>query len=93
MTVKYDPDFLQKLKKVDVRVRNHFKKAIAVFTRDPFNPELNNHSLKREYTGYRSIDITNDWRALYAEKTEGDDTVAYFVIFGTHDEFYKRSIN
>ena len=92
MTVKYDPSLLRKLKKVDVRVRKHFKKAVSTFTKDPFNPKLNNHPLGREYQGYRSIDVTNNWRALYTEKIEGDDTVAFFVVLGMHDELYKKPL-
>jgi len=35
MTVRYDPAFLKKLKKLDVRVRNSFRERIALFARDP----------------------------------------------------------
>lgn len=87
MIIKYDPAFLQKLKKVDVRIRKQFKKQIAVFTKEPLNPQLNNHPLEREYMGYRSIDITNDWRAIYTEKVEGE---AYFESIGTHDKLFRK---
>ena len=88
MTVRYDPDFLQRLKKLNVRIRNSFIEKIAIFLQDPNNLELNNHSLTREYLGYRSINVTNDYRALYIEKTEGDTTIAYFTAIGTHEELY-----
>lgn len=55
---------------------------------DPQNPQLNNHFLAREHSGFRSIDITNDYRALYTEKSEGGETVAYFEEIGTHEELY-----
>jgi len=88
MTVRYDPAFLKKLKKLDVRVRNSFRERIALFARDPQNPQLNNHYLTREYSNFRSINITNDYRALYTEKGEGDENVAYFEEIGTHKELY-----
>lgn len=91
MMVRYDPALLQRLKKIDVRIRKSFKKCIAIFTKDPFNQQLNNHPLKREYRGYRSINVTNDWRALYSEKMEGENIIAYFSAIGTHDELYRKS--
>ena len=88
MILRYDPDFLNQLKKLDVRIRKSFKEKVAIFTIDPFNPQLENHVLQREYQGYRSIDVTNDYRALYQEKVEGDELIAYFTVIGTHDELY-----
>ena len=67
MTVKYSPSFLAIFKKANVRIRKNFKERIKIFSEDPFNPYLNNHTLKDEYQGYRSIDITSDWRAIYEE--------------------------
>lgn len=88
MTVRYDPQFLKKLKKLNVRIRKSFKERIALFARDPQNPQLNNHSLTKGCSNFRSIDITNDYRALYTEKIEGDEIVAYFEEIGTHKELY-----
>jgi len=88
MKVKLDPDLLKKLKKLDVRIRKRFRKRILLFSKNPNDPELNNHSLKREYQGLRSIDITNDYRAVYEEMTVGEDTVAHFFLLGTHKELY-----
>lgn len=91
MILRYNPGFLKQLKKLDVRIRKSFKEKIAIFITDPFNLQLDNHALKREYQGYRSIDITNDYRALYQEKVEVDELVAYFVALGTHEELYGKS--
>lgn len=88
MRLLYDPDFIEKLKKVNVRVRKSFKERVVVFSKDPYDTQLNNHPLRDEWEGYRSIDITGDWRAVYTEKTEGKEVVAYFVVIGTHKEFY-----
>ena len=57
MIRKYDPEFIQALKKADVRIRKSFKQRIAIFAQDPQNSQLNNHLLQKEYKGYRSIDI------------------------------------
>lgn len=90
MMVRYDPALLRQLKKLDVRIRKGFKEKIAIFITDPFNPTLDNHALRKKYEGYRSIDITNDYRALYQEKLEGDELVAFFMAIGTHKELYSE---
>lgn len=88
MTIKYSPAFFNRLKKVNVRIRKNVKQRMLQFSKNPHDPKLNNHSLKREYKGHKSIDITVDWRALYTEKREGKDTIAYFSLLGTHKELY-----
>ena len=88
--VRYSPDFLRKLKSANVRVRKSFKQRVLNFYRNPNELELNNHALRNEWAGYRSINITDDWRAIFTEKTEGKEKVAYFVAIGTHKELYKR---
>ena len=88
MRVQYDADFLDKLKHVDVRIRKSFDERIELFKQNPHNPQLHNHALKDPYEGFRSIDITNDYRAVYEEVSSGNETVAYFSLFGTHKELY-----
>ena len=91
MKIVYDSDFVTKLKKVNVRVRKSFKKRVILFSRDSNNPQLNNHSLRDEYQGCRSIDITSDWRAIYKEILLEEETIAYFVALGTHNQLYGKN--
>ena len=93
MKRRYDPAFIKALKKAEVRIRKSFRERIAIFAKNPLDPQLNNHKLRKPYEGLRSIDITNDYRAAYEEMTAGEDTVAYFVILGTHDELYGKDKN
>lgn len=88
MKVRYSPAFLKRLKKTNVRIRKSFKEKILIFSKNPNHSQLNNHPLKREYEGLRSIDITGDYRAIYEEITQDNSTYAYFEIFGTHKELY-----
>ena len=88
MTVRYDPDFIEKLKKQNVRIRKSFKEKILIFAKDPFYPQLHNHPLREEWEGSRSIDITIDYRAIYIGKVEGEEEIAYFIDIGTHEELY-----
>ncbi len=92
MKRQYDPAFLKILRNANVRIRKSFKQRIVVFARDPHHPKLNNHALKNEYKGYRSIDITADYRAIYEEITENNEPVAYFILIGKHKELYNSNL-
>jgi len=89
MIVKYSRSFIAKLKKADVRIRKNFKQRIDIFLSHPHDLQLNNHALRDEWQGYRSIDITADWRAIYREvKFADDEPFAYFTSLGTHNQLY-----
>lgn len=89
MKAKFDKLFLTQYKKADVRIRNEFDKRLRIFVKDPANPQLRNHALLYKWFGHRSIDVTADWRAIYEEIREGEETFAYFVTIGTHIDLYK----
>ena len=91
MKVQFDTDFYRLYKKSNVRIRNAVDEKIRRFEKDPYDPELNNHELHGIYEGLRSINITNDYRALYEEVDEGDEPIAYFSILGTHKELYRQT--
>jgi len=90
MKFQLAPSVIAKLKRQDVRIRKSFKTALEIFYKDSNNLELDNHELKREWEGFRSIDITADLRAIYQEDNDGDEPIAYFVAFGTHKELYRN---
>lgn len=91
MTVKYSPSFLKVFRKADVRIRKSFKQRILIFSKNPNDLQLNNHELAKEWLGHRSIDITNDYRAVYKEEAVEEEKVAHFVTLGTHEELYKQT--
>ena len=90
MTVRYTANFLKQLKKSNVRMRKAFKERLLLFVKDSRDLELNNHPLQEEYIGFRSIDITVDYRAIYKEVTAEDGTYIYFTSFGTHTKLYRQ---
>ncbi|QQG40716.1 MAG: type II toxin-antitoxin system mRNA interferase toxin, RelE/StbE family [Candidatus Levyibacteriota bacterium] len=93
MKIQYHPAFLKNLKKLDVKIRKSFRKRITVFLKNPYDSELNNHELKDEYQGYRSIDITADYRAIYEEINEDGKFITYFFLIGTHEQLYDKTLN
>lgn len=46
MKIQYDPGFIKKLKKTDVRIHKALEKQLAVFQKNPFDAQLNNHELR-----------------------------------------------
>lgn len=90
MKIRFTREFTQKYRKTDPRIQNSFDKRLKLFLADPFSPILNNHSLTGNYQGYRSINVTGDWRAIYSEsKDEAGQTEVIFKTLGTHNQLYK----
>ena len=84
MTASFSPGFHKRIKRVPTKVRQRFKVRLALFLEDPYNQLLRNHILVGKFSGYRSINITGDWRAVF--QLSGSD--AYFVEIGTHSYLY-----
>lgn len=90
MKIIYDPVIISTLKKQNVRIRKNFKERILLFSKDPHNLQLNNHALREKYAGYRSIDITANYRAIYKIRQREGEIIAYFTEIGTHEQLYRR---
>lgn len=93
MRIFFDEDFYKKYKKVNIRIQSSVDESIRIFRKNPMDKHLNNHALRKPYHGYKSINITADYRAFYKERYEGEEKVAYFEVLGTHDELYRKSPN
>lgn len=88
MQIKFSGKFNKKYRKTPAYIQRAFKKRLQLFIADPYMSLLNNHSLSGIWNGYRSINITGDWRALFREFNDGN--LIYFEIMGTHSELYKK---
>lgn len=82
--IDYHKNFLKQYKKAPISIQERITARLEIFKKDPFDPRLNNHTLTGNYRGYRSINITGDWRAIYTENQE--ETI--FVTIGTHSQLY-----
>lgn len=67
-------------------LKTKIEQRLFLFMEDPFNPVLNNHPLIGKYKGYRSINITADYRAVYESI---NDDLAYFITLDKHSNLYK----
>ena len=86
MRVYFGKHFNKKYKKLPSNIQQKATERIALFSEHPFDPILNNHSLTGKYRGYRSINITGDFRAVY-EPISSD--IALFIAIDTHSNLYK----
>lgn len=85
ISVDYSNRFKKQLKKAPLEIKKAFSSRLELLKQDLFHPQLNNHQLSGNYKGFRSINITGDWRAIYSQY--GDTIV--FEILGTHSQLYK----
>lgn len=76
--------FNKQRKEAPLEIKVAFREALEIFLEDRNHITLRSHTLTGKYTGIRSIDITDDWRALYREEPER----IIFVELGTHDQLY-----
>ena len=87
--IDYAKQFLKQLKKAPLAIKIQFKNRFILFIKDPFHPQLNNHALRGKFQGYRSINITGDWRAIYTITQEKSQQVVVFELLGTHSQLYR----
>lgn len=85
MEIKYSPKFRKQYAKSNEKIRSAFNSRLKLFIQNSHNPLLRNHALTGGYKGFRSINITGDWRAIYSER----NSVIIFVALGTHSQLYK----
>ncbi|MFA6158365.1 MAG: type II toxin-antitoxin system YafQ family toxin [Candidatus Paceibacterota bacterium] len=77
--------FIKRYSRMDKKVQMAFIKRFDAFSKNPFDPTLENHELHAEWSHHRSINVTGDIRAIY--RTDGGITI--FVAIGTHSELYE----
>ncbi len=89
MLINFGKKFSKKYDRSPAHIKEATKKRLELFKQNPFNPLLNNHALTGQYLGYRSIDITGDWRAIFSEyQSEGGEKIVIFELINTHSELY-----
>ena len=81
----YSKKFKKQFNKLSYKTQNSFETRIKVFIKEPYHVILNNHKLFGEYSGYRSINITGDYRTIF--KMVSNNT-CYLVAIGTHGKLY-----
>jgi len=85
MIIKRTAAFKKQYKKLPSKFQLQFDKRLRLFIENPTDKRLRNHPLKGVYTGYWSMDVSGDLRALYIK--DGDEIII-FALIGTHSQLY-----
>lgn len=86
--INFTKSFRKYYQKSPRKIQKYFNERLEIFIQNEFDPILNNHSLKGNFAGYRSINITGDWRALYSIQIINTKTQIVFEAIGTHSQLY-----
>jgi len=71
MQILYKKRFQKHYQKLSLPLREKVKRTIACFQKDPFDVQLRNHALSGVFLGYRSLDVTGDYRIVFRELSNG----------------------
>ncbi len=83
--IDFTKSFVKQFKKLRESQKQHFYERLEILKKNPHDRVLRDHALKGTYTGYRSIDIESDLRALYYIQ---NDQIVIFAFIGSHSQLY-----
>jgi len=85
--VKYSHKFLKQYYRLSPKLQKQSQARLFLWLNEPCHPQLRLHMLTGRLSGYYSINITGDIRALYKKL---DDAHVIFESIGTHSELYGK---
>jgi addiction module RelE/StbE family toxin len=85
MQISFSKNFCKDYAKDPREIKKALKIRISLFKENKNERILNNHQLNGDLSSLRSINITGDWRALFAD----DNNVVSFVILDKHSNLYR----
>lgn len=85
MKVLFHKRFVKDYNRLDLKIQHIFEKRLQIFCTNPYQVKLSNHPLKGKWQGYRSINISEDFRAVYKETSEEE---VIFITIGSHSQLY-----
>ena len=88
MIISYSKNFNKSFKKVDKKIQKKFDEKVEIFFHNPNNPILNNHPLNWEFSWFRSINISWDYRAIFREYPNWTYEFVEFIDIWTHSQLY-----
>jgi addiction module RelE/StbE family toxin len=88
MKIVYAKSYEKAFRKLPHPIQAKVIERVDIFRTEPFYELLHNHPLTGEYTWYRSINITGDYRAIFEELSDGTYEFVEFLEVGTHSQLY-----
>lgn len=77
--------FEKKVAKLSISLKKALSIKLRIFVSDPFSTILNNHPLQGSMRGYRSINITGDYRVIFEQY---DVDIVRLIDVDTHHNLY-----
>lgn len=84
MQIRFHKTFERQLAKLPTREQEQLFKRMELFLENDRHPLLRRHSLKGEWAGCESLNVTGDLRAI----VHVDEGLATFLQIGTHHQLY-----
>ena len=84
MIIRSNKEFRKRHGLLSPKIQTQFDSRLRLFIADSRNPQLKLHPLKGKLSGYHSINISGDLRAIF--KKDGDTIT--FVLIGRHSQLY-----
>ncbi len=88
LRIEFSPLFDKKLKQLPSEIITAFDETLDLFWENPNHKSFRRHFLKEKYAGYQSIDVTDDYRAVFKETKTENMIIVKFHTIGTHDNLY-----
>lgn len=88
MKIVFKKSFDKSQSKLDVKIRIKLGEKLRIFSNNPLERSLNNHALVWKYHGFRSINITWDYRAIFREYPSWMYEFVEFIDIWSHSELY-----
>jgi len=85
MEFLYSRLYKRQFRKLPRELQIKVTQRLALFINDEMHPLLDNHPLRFDWGGYRSINITGDYRLIFKKVS---DLLVRLEAVGTHSELY-----
>jgi len=90
MQIKRHKRFTKAFIELHSKVADKVIETITIFSENPFDIRLRNHALQwKRYQGFRSLDVTGDYRIIFKELSDGTYELIELVDVWTHSQLYK----
>lgn len=84
MIIRSNKEFKKHYQALPPKVQVQFDSRLHLFIADPRNPQLRLYPLKGNLSGYYSINISGNLRAIFKK----DGEIITFVLLSTHSQLY-----
>ncbi len=89
LEIQFSHQFDKQLRHSTDEVRTAFKDSLQLLLVNKYHPSLNNHLLAGRFIGYRSMNIVDDFRAIYREMYGDRGMILLFEVIGKQGELFK----